>query len=254
MSNEETRTRGETDFGYESVPVGEKQARVRAVFDSVADRYDLMNDLMSLGLHRLWKRFTLQHTGLGRGGRALDIAAGSGDLSIGLARQVGPEGLVLSTDINIRMLTRGRDRILDAGQVAAIRLAVADAETLPFRSRQFDCVTIGFGLRNVTDKAAALASMYRVLKPGGRALVLDFSRLVLEPLGPLYDFYSFKVLPRLGQLVVDDAASYRYLAESIRKHPDQDALKSLMEAQGFERCRYHNLSGGIVALHIGFRL
>ncbi len=254
MSNEETRAQGETDFGYESVPLAEKQARVRAVFDSVADRYDLMNDLMSLGLHRLWKRFTLEHTGLRRGDRALDIAAGSGDLSIGLARQVGPEGLVMSTDINIRMLSRGRDRIADAGQVAASRLAVANAEQLPFRSRQFDCVTIGFGLRNVTNKAAALASTYRVLKPGGRVLVLEFSKLVLEPLAPFYEFYCFKVLPRLGQLVVDDAASYRYLAESIRKHPGQEALKSLMEAQGFERCRYHNLCGGVVALHIGYRL
>jgi len=254
MSNEETKAQGVTDFGYHSVPLAEKKARVREVFDSVADRYDIMNDLMSLGLHRLWKRFALTQTGLRPGGRALDIAAGSGDLSIGLASQVGETGLVLSTDINARMLTRGRDRILDAGHVSTIRLAVADAEQLPFRSKQFDCVTIGFGLRNVTDKAAALASMYRVLKPGGRVLVLEFSRLVLEQLEPLYDFYSFNVLPRLGELVLDDAASYRYLAESIRKHPGQEALKALMEAQGFERCRYHNLSGGIVALHIGYRL
>ena len=254
MSNEETHTQGVTDFGYQSVPLAEKKARVREVFDSVADRYDIMNDLMSLGLHRLWKRFTLAQTGLRAGDKALDIAAGSGDLSIGMARQVGPTGLVLSTDINARMLSCGRDRILDAGHAATIQLAVADAEQLPFRSRQFDCVTIGFGLRNVTDKAAALASMYRVLKPGGRVLVLEFSKLVLEQLEPLYDFYSFKVLPRLGELVLDDAASYRYLAESIRKHPGQEELKALMEAQGFERCRYHNLTGGIVALHIGYRL
>ena len=254
MSNEETRAQDVTDFGYQSVPLAEKKARVREVFDSVADRYDLMNDLMSLGLHRLWKQFALAHTGLRAGNRALDIAAGSGDLSIGLARQVGPTGLVLSTDINARMLARCRDRVLDAGQVATVRLAVTDAEQLPFRSRQFNCVTIGFGLRNVTDKAAALASMYRVLKPGGRALVLEFSKLVLERLEPLYDFYSFNVLPRLGRLVLDDAASYRYLAESIRKHPGQEALKALMEQQGFERCRFHNLSGGIVALHIGYRL
>lgn len=254
MSSDETATQDTTDFGFESVPVTEKKARVRDVFDSVADRYDLMNDLMSLGLHRVWKQFTLARTGLRVGDRALDIAAGSGDLSIGLAKQVGQTGVVLSTDINARMLSRGRDRVLDAGQAARIRFAVADAEQLPFRSRQFNCVTIGFGLRNVTDKAAALASMYRVLKPGGRVLVLEFSKLVLPQLEPLYDFYSFNVLPRLGKLVLDDAASYRYLAESIRRHPGQEALKSLMQAQGFERCRYHNLSGGIVALHIGYRL
>ena len=245
---------GVTDFGYESVPLAEKKARVGEVFDSVADRYDVMNDLMSLGLHRLWKQFALAQTGLKAGGRALDIAAGSGDLSIGLAKQVGKSGRVFSTDINARMLARGRDRIIDSGQASTIRLAVADAEQLPFRSRQFDCVTIGFGLRNVTDKAAALASMFRVLKPGGRVLVLEFSKLVLESLEPLYDFYSFNVLPRLGELVLDDAASYRYLAESIRKHPSQEALQTLMEAQGFERCRYHNLAAGIVALHIGYRL
>ena len=254
MGIEETGAQGVTDFGYESVPLAEKKARVREVFDSVADRYDVMNDLMSLGLHRLWKQFALAQTGLRAGDRALDIAAGSGDLSIGMAKQVGRTGLVASTDINARMLARGRDRILDAGHAANIELTVADAEQLPFRSRQFNCVTIGFGLRNVTDKAAALASMYRVLKPGGRVLVLEFSKLVLEALEPLYDFYSFNVLPRLGELVLDDAASYRYLAESIRKHPGQEALKALMQTQGFERCRYHNLSGGIVALHIGYRL
>lgn len=242
------------DFGFESVPRHEKKHRVREVFDSVADRYDLMNDLMSVGLHRAWKRFALLHTGLRPGGVALDLAAGSGDLSLGLARQVGQDGCVVSTDINERMLGRGRDRLLDAGHVGNVRCVLADAEQLPFRSRQFDCLTIGFGLRNVTDKAAALRSMFRVLKPGGRALVLEFSRLTVKPLEPLYDFYSFQVLPRLGRLVLDDDASYRYLAESIRRHPDQASLKALMEAQGFERCRYHNLSGGVVALHIGYRL
>jgi demethylmenaquinone methyltransferase/2-methoxy-6-polyprenyl-1,4-benzoquinol methylase len=242
------------DFGFETVPRGDKQRRVREVFDSVADRYDLMNDLMSLGLHRLWKRFALAHTGLHPGASALDLAAGSGDLSIGLAGQVGPQGLVVSTDINLRMLSRGRDRLLDAGCAANVACVLANAERLPFRSRQFDCVTIGFGLRNVTDKSAALASMFRVLRPGGRALVLEFSKLAIEALVPLYDFYSFQVLPRLGRLVLDDAASYRYLAESIRRHPEQDCLAEMMAAAGFERCVYHNLSGGIVALHIGYRL
>ncbi|HSG65661.1 MAG TPA: bifunctional demethylmenaquinone methyltransferase/2-methoxy-6-polyprenyl-1,4-benzoquinol methylase UbiE [Gammaproteobacteria bacterium] len=244
----------QADFGFESVPWQEKKSRVHAVFDSVADRYDLMNDLMSLGLHRLWKRFALLHTGLRPGRRALDLAAGSGDLSIGLARQVGLQGLVAVSDINARMLARGRDRLLDAGQVSNVRYVVADAEQLPFPSRFFDCVTIGFGLRNVTDKAAALAEMYRVLRPGGRALVLEFSKLTFEALVPLYDFYSLRVLPRLGRLVVDDEASYRYLAESIRRHPDQGELEALMQARGFERCRYHNLTGGIVALHVGYRL
>jgi len=242
------------DFGFESVPRQEKKDRVREVFDSVAQRYDLMNDLMSLGLHRAWKRFALMQTGLRDGDTALDLAAGSGDLSLGLARQVGSKGCVFSTDINARMLARGRDRLIDRGYVENVRFVLADAEKLPFRSGQFDCVTIGFGLRNVTDKAAALESMYRVLKPGGRALVLEFSQLTVESLAPVYDFYSFQILPRLGRLVLDDAASYRYLAESIRRHPAQDELKALMEAQSFERCRYHNLSGGIVALHIGYRL
>jgi demethylmenaquinone methyltransferase/2-methoxy-6-polyprenyl-1,4-benzoquinol methylase len=251
---DDPRSQRYTDFGFESVRLEDKKARVRGVFDSVADRYDLMNDLMSLGLHRAWKRFTLLQTGLRVGDRALDLAAGSGDLSLGLAKQVGREGYVLSTDINARMLARGRDRLLDAGHAANVQFVIADAERLPFRSRRFHCVTIGFGLRNVTDKSAALESMYRVLKPGGRALILEFSRLTLESLAPLYDFYSFQVLPRLGRLVLDDASSYRYLAESIRRHPDQDTLKELMEARGFERCRYHNLAGGIVALHIGYRL
>lgn len=244
----------QADFGFDWVPRHEKRRRVREVFDSVADRYDLMNDLMSLGLHRVWKRFALLHTGLRPGQRALDLAAGSGDLSLGLAKQVGSAGCVCATDINVRMLSRGRNRLLDAGLVANLCFVIADAEQLPFRSAQFECVTIGFGLRNVTDKAAALASMYRVLKPGGRALILEFSKLTLQALAPLYDFYSFQVLPRLGRLVVDDAASYRYLAESIRRHPSQRELKTLMEDHGFERCRYHNLSGGIVALHVGYRL
>lgn len=243
-----------TDFGFESVPRGEKKHRVRGVFDSVADRYDLMNDLMSAGIHRLWKRMTVARSGLRRGDAALDIAAGSGDLSAGFAKQVGPTGSVFVTDINARMLSVGRDRLTDAGYVGNVRYVQADAEKLPFRSGSFDCVCIGFGLRNVTDKAAALASMYRVLKPGGRTLVLEFSHPHLGPLEPIYDFYSLSVLPRLGELVLGDAESYRYLAESIRRHPDQDALKALMEEQGFERCDYLNFSGGIVALHTGYRL
>jgi len=243
-----------TDFGYERVPLGEKKQKVRGVFDSVAPRYDVMNDVMSLGLHRYWKRFALSQTGLRTGQKALDVAAGSGDLALGLAKRVGGTGRVLVTDINRRMLERGRDRLLDAGVAGNVAYVQADAEALPFADRTFHCVTIGFGLRNVTDKNKALAEMYRVLKPGGRLLVLEFSKPQLGPLEPLYDAYSFQVLPRLGRLIARDAASYRYLAESIRRHPDQLALKRMMERRGFERCRYHNLSTGIVALHVGFRL
>lgn len=243
-----------TDFGYERIPIGEKKARVRGVFDSVASRYDLMNDLMSLGLHRLWKRFTVEQTGLKAGQSALDVAAGSADLSIALARRVGPTGRVLVTDINGEMLAVGRDRLLDAGIAGYASCLLADAEALPFMDRSFHCVTIGFGLRNVTDKDAALGSMYRVLKPGGRLLVLEFSRPKLGPLNAAYDAYSFHVLPRMGELVAKDRDSYRYLAESIRRHPDQATLQSMMENAGFERCEHFNLAGGIVALHRGFRL
>lgn len=243
-----------TDFGYERVPYDEKKARVRGVFDSVAPRYDLMNDVMSLGLHRLWKRFTVEKTGLRAGQRALDVAAGSADLSIPLARRVGPSGHVVVTDINFEMLGVGRDRLLDAGITGNVSCLQADAEALPFADRSFQCVTIGFGLRNVTDKAAALLSMYRVLKPGGRLLVLEFSTPRFRLLKPVYDAYSFQVLPRMGQLLANDSASYRYLAESIRRHPDQQTLCSMMQAAGFERCEYFNLTGGIVALHMGVRL
>ena len=242
-----------TDFGYERVPWDEKARRVRGVFDSVARNYDLMNDLMSGGAHRLWKRFTLSLTGLRPGQRALDVAGGTGDLTAGLARQVGERGLVVLSDINASMLQRGRDRLTERGVLGNVEFVQANAERLPFREGTFDCVTIGFGLRNVTDKPAALASMQRVLKPGGQLLVLEFSRPVAPGLGSIYDAYSFRVLPLLGRLVARDEASYRYLAESIRMHPPQDKLLAMMQAAGLEGCRYHNLLGGIVALHRGYR-
>lgn len=243
-----------TDFGYEQVPWDEKKRRVRGVFDSVASRYDLMNDVMSGGLHRLWKRFTIAKSGLRPGQQALDVASGSGDLALGLARRVGRSGRVIVTDINAAMLAEGRNRLLNAGIAGNVQYVLADAEALPFTDASFDCVTIGFGLRNVTDKDAALASLYRVLKPGGRLLVLEFSKPHLGPFAPLYELYSFQVLPRFGELLAGDAASYRYLAESIRRHPDQETLKGMMERQGFERCEYYNLTAGIVALHVGYRL
>jgi demethylmenaquinone methyltransferase/2-methoxy-6-polyprenyl-1,4-benzoquinol methylase len=242
------------DFGFEQLPWSEKKRRVRGVFDSVAPRYDLMNDVMSGGLHRLWKRVTIARSGLKPGQRALDVAAGSGDLTAGFARRVGPNGRVIATDINARMLCVGRDRLLNAGVAANVDYVIADAERLPFRHNQFHCVAIGFGLRNVTDKDAALASMYNVLKPGGRLLVLEFSKARLGLLEPLYDAYSFQVLPRLGAWLAGDAASYQYLAESIRRHPDQQTLQAMLERRGFERCGYQNLAAGIVALHVGFKL
>ena len=242
------------DFGYEQVPWDEKKARVRGVFDSVASRYDLMNDVMSGGLHRLWKRFTVAKTGLRPGQQVLDVAAGSGDLAAGLARKVGRTGRVVVTDINAAMLEEGRTRLLNNGIAGNVDYVLADAESLPFMPQSFHCVTIGFGLRNVTDKERALASLYGVLKPGGRLLVLEFSHAELGPLAPLYELYSLQVLPRLGEWLAGDAASYRYLAESIRRHPDQETLKGMMERAGFERCEYYNLTAGIVALHAGFRL
>jgi demethylmenaquinone methyltransferase/2-methoxy-6-polyprenyl-1,4-benzoquinol methylase len=242
------------DFGFEKVPWGEKAGRVRAVFSSVAGRYDLMNDLMSFGVHRLWKQFTLSLTGLKPGERALDVAGGTGDLALGLLRQVGKDGRVVLSDINPQMLEAGRDRLLDAGFAGNLHCLLADAERLPFADDSFDCVTIGFGLRNVTDKAAALASMRRVLKPGGQLLILEFSTPVAPGLKPLYDAYSFNLLPRLGQWVAKDAASYRYLAESIRMHPNQETLLAMVEEAGFGQARYHNLTGGIVAVHRGYKI
>ena len=238
------------DFGYEQVATEEKAGRVRGVFDSVASKYDLMNDLMSGGMHRLWKRFTLGQTGLRPGQRALDVAGGTGDLALGMARQVGEQGFVVLSDINWEMLSRGRDRLLDAGLARSIEAVQANAEKLPFADASFDCVTIGFGLRNVTDKPKALASMRRVLKPGGRLLVLEFSHPVAG-LRPFYDLYSFSVLPALGRLVAGDADSYRYLAESIRMFPDQPTLGGMIRDAGFDDCRWHNLTGGVVALHGG---
>ena len=242
-----------TDFGFQRVPPEDKARRVRGVFDSVADHYDLMNDLMSAGAHRIWKRFTLALANLRAGQRALDVAGGSGDLAAGLARQVGERGLVVLTDINAAMLRRGRDRLINAGCVGNVEYVQADAESLPFPDGSFDCITIGFGLRNVTDKSAALTAMRRALKPGGQLLVLEFSHPKVPGLQPLYDAYSFRVLPLLGKLVARDAASYRYLAESIRVHPDQERLLKMMQDAGLEGCRYHNLSGGIVAVHRGYR-
>jgi demethylmenaquinone methyltransferase / 2-methoxy-6-polyprenyl-1,4-benzoquinol methylase len=242
------------DFGFEKVAPADKAARVRSVFASVAGRYDVMNDLMSFGAHRLWKQFALSLTGLRPGQRALDVAGGTGDLAVGLLRQVGKSGSVVLSDINPHMLEVGRDRLLDAGFVGNVECLVADAERLPFEDNEFDCVTIGFGLRNVTDKAAALRSMYRVLKPGGQLLVLEFSTPVAPGLKPLYDAYSFKVLPFLGGLVAKDSDSYRYLAESIRMHPNQETLLEMLRAAGFEQTRYHNLTGGIVAVHRGYKI
>ena len=239
-----------THFGYEEVPLGDKAQRVRRVFDSVAGRYDLMNDLMSAGLHRLWKRFAVDATRVRRGMRVLDLAGGTGDLAAEFARRVGTEGEVVLTDINGTMLAAGRDRLVNAGLILPV--VQCDAEKLPFADARFDCVSIGFGLRNVTRKDIALAEMCRVVKPGGVVAVLEFSR-VWQPLAPVYDWYSFKVLPRLGQFAAGDAASYRYLAESIRMHPDQATLKAAMEAAGFDRVECHNLAAGVVALHLGYR-
>ena len=242
-----------THFGFKNVPVDEKVDHVRGVFDSVATRYDIMNDLMSAGLHRLWKRHTIAQAGARPGHVVLDLAGGTGDLAIKFATQVGPTGHVVLADINAAMLEQGRQRLVDAGQAGNWTIAQVDAEQLPFADAAFDRITIAFGLRNVTDKAAALQSMFRVLKPGGKLLILEFSKPG-KALQPAYDLYSFKVLPLIGKVVARDEDSYQYLAESIRVHPDQDALLGMMQEAGFERCRYQNLAGGIVALHTGYRI
>ncbi len=239
-----------THFGFESVDERDKARRVRGVFDSVAPRYDVMNDLMSLGLHRAWKAYTVMVANLREGARVLDIAGGTGDLAMAFAKKVGASGQVVHTDINEAMLRTGRDRLLDAG--VTLPTLVCDAEKLPFADAHFDTVSVAFGLRNMTHKDAALAEMNRVLKPGGRLLVLEFSR-VARPLEKAYDWYSFNVLPRLGKLVAGDDASYRYLAESIRMHPGQQELKAMMKKAGFGHVDYHNLTGGVAALHVGIK-
>ncbi len=242
-----------TDFGYKTVPVDDKARLVKGVFDSVANRYDIMNDLMSGGLHRLWKRRTIEQAGIRKGHVVLDLAGGTGDLASKFASLVGPQGHVVLADINAAMLRQGRSRMVDAGVAGNLSIAQVDAQNLPFADGTFDRITIAFGLRNVTDKNAALQSMFRVLRPGGKLLILEFSKPDAA-IKPAYDLYSFKVLPLLGKFVAQDEDSYQYLAESIRMHPDQETLLGMMRDAGLERCRYQNLAGGIVALHSGYRI
>lgn len=248
MTNQET-----IDFGYQQVPVSQKEEKVAEVFHSVAKKYDLMNDLMSMGIHRLWKRFTIELSGVRKGQKVLDIAGGTGDLTAIFSNLVGSEGQVVLADINASMLAVGRDRLTDMGTADNIEFIQANAEALPFPDNHFDCITIAFGLRNVTHKDNALESMLRVLKPGGRLLVLEFSKPQYSWLSKVYDNYSFSALPAIGKLVTNDADSYRYLAESIRMHPDQEKLAGMMETAGFAQVKYHNMTGGIVALHRGIK-
>lgn len=250
---ENNKSTDTTHFGYQTVSADEKAGLVKGVFDSVASKYDIMNDLMSGGLHRLWKRFTIEQAGVRAGHSVLDLAGGTGDLTREFSKRVGAKGLIVLADINYAMLEQGRRRLVDAGISGNVSMAQVNAEELPFADNSFDCIAIAFGLRNVTDKESALTSMLRTLKPGGKAMILEFSKPGVA-IKPAYDLYSFKVLPALGKLVANDAESYKYLAESIRMHPDQETLLGMMQAAGFERCRYHNLAGGIVALHIGYRL
>ena len=243
-----------THFGFREVPAKEKASMVRAVFDSVAGKYDIMNDLMSLGIHRLWKRIAVQLSHVRYGDKVLDLAGGTGDMTDLFRQRVGSAGWVVLSDINAEMLSRGRDRLIDQGVLKGISYAQIDAEALPFPDDSFDCICIAFGLRNVTHKETALKSMLRALRPGGRLIVLEFSKPLGDVFRKTYDLYSFKVLPLIGKLVANDADSYRYLAESIRKHPDQDTLQRMMEGVGFERCEYFNLTQGVVAVHRGYKL
>jgi len=243
-----------THFGYQTIDRDSKVGRVGQVFDSVASRYDVMNDLMSFGVHRLWKQYTIEQSAVRAGQRVLDLAGGTGDLAAKFSRRVGKQGQVLLVDINAAMLSVGRERLVNRGLVGNIDYCQANAESLPFATDTFDCISIAFGLRNVTDKDQALASMLRVLKPGGRVLILEFSKPVLPLLSKAYDAYSFSALPFMGRLVANDADSYRYLAESIRMHPDQESLAGMMRSVGFEQVSYHNFTGGIVALHKGFKI
>lgn len=243
----------QTHFGYETVDTSAKQGKVAEVFHSVANKYDVMNDLMSMGIHRLWKRYTIEISGVRPGQKVLDLAGGTGDLAAKFARIVGQTGHVTLSDINNSMLNVGRDRLTDKGILGNVDFVQANAECLPFPDNHFDLITIAFGLRNVTDKDKALRSMNRVLKPGGKLLVLEFSKPTVKALSPIYDAYSFKILPFIGKLITNDADSYRYLAESIRMHPDQDTLKDMMANAGFKKCDYFNLSAGIVALHRGYK-
>lgn len=243
-----------THFGYQQVPVDEKVKRVAGVFDSVASKYDLMNDMMSLGVHRLWKKFTIELSGVRKGNKVLDIAGGTGDLTMQFSRLVGEEGEVVLADINDSMLKVGRDRLLDRGYGGNIRFVQANAESLPFPDNHFDVITIAFGLRNVTDKDKALKDMARILKPGGRLLVLEFSTPTNPIMSKAYDLYSFTALPLMGKLLAGDSDSYRYLAESIRMHPNQETLKEMMENAGLSEVEYHNMTSGVVALHRGIKL
>lgn len=242
-----------TDFGYQKVKTEQKAEKVAEVFHSVAKQYDIMNDLMSLGTHRLWKRFTISIAKPHAGDKILDLAGGTGDLTKHFAKRIGEKGHIILSDINSSMLSVGRDRLIDEGFCQNISYVQANAESLPFVSNDFNIITIGFGLRNVTHKEKALQEMFRCVKPGGKAIVLEFSKPVVKPLNPIYDLYSFKILPKLGKIIAKDADSYQYLAESIRMHPDQETLKQMMLDAGFDKVEYHNLSGGIVAVHVGYK-
>ncbi|QLB12420.1 2-octaprenyl-6-methoxy-1,4-benzoquinone methylase /demethylmenaquinone methyltransferase [Bisgaardia hudsonensis] len=251
--DKQTTSEETTHFGFKTVAKSEKQKLVENVFNSVAGKYDLMNDLLSFGIHRIWKRFTIDCSGVRKGHKVLDLAGGTGDFTAKFSRIVGNTGEVVLADINAAMLEVGREKLRNLGIVGNVNYVQANAEELPFADNTFDCVVISFGLRNVTDKDKALRSMLRVLKPGGRLLVLEFSKPILDPLSKAYNFYSFNILPKIGEAVVNDGESYRYLAESIRMHPEQDILKEMMEEVGFEQVSYYNLSAGIVALHRGYK-